>query len=713
MVSILPRRMRRRLQENPLLVLVVAGGVLWTALFALQIHVYFVMKDELRYVKQAQAIGDRLFLLLPHAPQFETWSELQPLLMAPIWGIFRTPTAYQLTHLLNSLVMTSAAIPAYLLARRVLDHRSWAVLAALLSISIPWMVMTGVMMTEVAAYPAFLWAMLAFHRAMARPSPRSDLLAVIAFGVLFLARTEFTVIAPVLPLVILVQELRFGIVPAAPRSARLTETRAALKRHWVLLAACVVLVFVVAITGRGVLGNALNDRTSHLIRPGTFPAAGEMLAYIVIGVAALPLVLAAAWALTLIRPAGPEEHAFALLAVTTATVLTVLIGGTYSVLNTFGVNDRYLFYIAPLFFIGMLACLRERRSASALILLAGLGTAWIIHRSKLEEVGPTFVSASAAWHKVLFGRASQLGSAIGRPALTPQEALATATVVASILIAVARRFARAHRTVAITVAAGVLVWCLVETQYTMNKLAALQPAASYADGRDWVDSALPYGQKAGIILAGLGDPASATAVWWDLDFWNRKVDLPYYVAGGDSYAGQVFSQPFTIDDKTGRISGTGDHRYFVQGVSDRRFGLRDARVIKSRNQLNLLRVPSAPPSIGWQLAASDESGRIAPGSTAVLRLFGDGVSQLARVTLTLSTPFHAPNAYDYRVAGGLARVGGRIRPDTPVHPQVEVRLPAYGYAELRIAARGPVGTAPTSSGVQFFDATVRPALAGA
>ena len=44
------------------------------------------------------------------------------------------------------------------------------------------MVLTGFVMTEVAAYPAFLWAILGLQLAIAAPSPRRDLLAVAALA---------------------------------------------------------------------------------------------------------------------------------------------------------------------------------------------------------------------------------------------------------------------------------------------------------------------------------------------------------------------------------------------------------------------------------------------------------------------------------------------------------------------------------------------------
>ena len=66
--------------------------------------------------------------------------------------------------------MSLAAVPAYLLARRVLPT-GLSLLAALLAVAVPSMVYTGTLMTENAFYPAFLLVALG-ARADARASRR-------------------------------------------------------------------------------------------------------------------------------------------------------------------------------------------------------------------------------------------------------------------------------------------------------------------------------------------------------------------------------------------------------------------------------------------------------------------------------------------------------------------------------------------------------------
>src|SRR3954451_5280477 len=76
-----------RLRANAALWELFAVAALWIAWFATRVHVYFVMPDELRYVKQAMSWGSGRRVL----PGTETWvtaSQLEPILLAPIWALF-------------------------------------------------------------------------------------------------------------------------------------------------------------------------------------------------------------------------------------------------------------------------------------------------------------------------------------------------------------------------------------------------------------------------------------------------------------------------------------------------------------------------------------------------------------------------------------------------------------------------------------------------
>ena len=101
------------------------------------------------------------------------YSQLYPLLMAPFYGLLSTTAAFDAVHIFNAVAMASAAVPVYLLARELGIPKPAATVVATASVMTPWMVLATLVFTEAVAYPASAWAILAIHRALAKPSPRA------------------------------------------------------------------------------------------------------------------------------------------------------------------------------------------------------------------------------------------------------------------------------------------------------------------------------------------------------------------------------------------------------------------------------------------------------------------------------------------------------------------------------------------------------------
>src|SRR5581483_827884 len=126
-----------------------------------------------------------------HGVLVRSLDQLYPLLIAPFFGSGLVPHDLTRAHFLNAWLMSSACIPVFLLSRRVTGSRSAAYLVAACSLLVPWFLYSPFLLTEVVAYPAFAWAMLAIERTTAAPSRGADALALLAIAVAFLARTEF------------------------------------------------------------------------------------------------------------------------------------------------------------------------------------------------------------------------------------------------------------------------------------------------------------------------------------------------------------------------------------------------------------------------------------------------------------------------------------------------------------------------------------------
>src|SRR5207237_10321761 len=98
--------------------------------------------------------------------------------ISPVFGTPLVPDSLHASHFLNPFVICSPCIPAYLLVRRVSGRAAAAWFAAVATLCVPWLVLSSFLLTEVAAYPAFLWAVFALQLASDDPSWRHDMLAL-------------------------------------------------------------------------------------------------------------------------------------------------------------------------------------------------------------------------------------------------------------------------------------------------------------------------------------------------------------------------------------------------------------------------------------------------------------------------------------------------------------------------------------------------------
>ena len=130
----------------------------------------FIMVDELIYSELGRSLADSGELLVRDVPS-SGYGIVYPALISPAYAAFeRLTDAYAAVKTLNALVMSLAAVPAYLLARRVVGP-GLSLLAAVLAVSLPSLVYTGSVMTENAFYPVFLVCALLLTLVLERPTP--------------------------------------------------------------------------------------------------------------------------------------------------------------------------------------------------------------------------------------------------------------------------------------------------------------------------------------------------------------------------------------------------------------------------------------------------------------------------------------------------------------------------------------------------------------
>ncbi|HET9024352.1 MAG TPA: glycosyltransferase family 39 protein [Burkholderiaceae bacterium] len=662
---------------------VVLAAAAWALVFAAKVTEPFVWPDELTYAKEASRIWELHRLLLPSEIGFNSWAQMQPLLMSPFWGTQSTQTAYHATHVLNALLLASTAIPAYLLARRLAVGRALALAAATLCVLTPWMTFAGVMMTEVAAFPVFAWALLALQAAVANPSRRNDLLAIVALGAAFISRSQLVALAPAFAVAIVVHEARFS-------RGSLKE---AASRHVLLIAAAAVALVVLAVSGgissQRLFGSYSGTSRSGLFPPGTIAQGLEALAYVAIAIAVVPLALSLAYALqNLVKPQDREQHAFALLSVTTGIFLTYLVG-LFSAQFTQGVQDRYLFFLVVPMFVGAAAWLTLARPNWWALGAAALFAAAVAWRSDLLLRSPTLVSPSAAWHQVLFGRTAELNDRLGTHWLTTQRLIAAVTIAACAALVLARRLRPRWWPVVAVVPAVLALYCVAETQYTMNKIADFeQPRDSKSWSElDWIDDRLPDGASAPVVLSDMGSPPDAAAAWKHVRFWNREAGNAYWL---DTKLNQPFAVFTEIDREKGSFPALDGERYVVTAVPDKRFHLQGAKSLGSATSVQLLELPGGAARFDWVLDAASDAGLLPVRRPATLRVFPPAAGDTQRVTIAMTTNFQTAGNYRYRIEGHGVDRRGLIKIGKSKTETFDVRVPPGGYADLRLSAAGRV-----------------------
>src|SRR5439155_13331538 len=129
---------------------------------------------------------------------------LDPIVTAPVWLVTSDPvTAFRLTQGLHAVLFSLAAIPAYLLCRR-LGLSLWVgVAVAALTVAVPDGVYSSTMLAEPLAYPLVLAAVYAGVCMVSEPTKRAQLAFAVFSALAVAARIQYAIV----PLAVLVAEL--------------------------------------------------------------------------------------------------------------------------------------------------------------------------------------------------------------------------------------------------------------------------------------------------------------------------------------------------------------------------------------------------------------------------------------------------------------------------------------------------------------------------
>jgi len=719
---------------------VLAVAVLWVvSAFALaevsgRVRDWFDMTDEMRYERLAISIA-QTHSLIPrvHGVDIRSFSQLYPLLLAPIFGRGYVPGDVVVAHVFNACLMTSACIPAYLLARRTLGRTRLAYAAAALSVCLPWMLYAAMLLTEVAAYPVFLWTALAMQNALTRPAARNDVLAVAALAAAYFARAELIVLVVVLPIGLAAYELgevRGGLphrIAAASRRS-VTAHKALFALYLGLAAGAAWLVAIGRFsTVFGVYGGYAS--ADQLFPHGTLGSFAEHVATFSLGLGILPVLAGSAWLLAnLVRPPENRElRAFACLG--SVTAFAILAQATnFDVRYTGFVHDRFLVYVAPIVLLATFCALRDRRTPRLALLVPtavvalGFGYGAIPMFTWSGPIPALLPDApvSGLYRPLVDGLHSLHAVRI---------LLIVATVLLACLFAAGSRLLRRQRlTTVVTLALA--LGCAVPTVYLFAYFLTTQgtsnrPLTASEASQDWVDRAV--GRKAAVAIVPSQVSSSFLTneeAWRDVEFWNEAVDHDVRDPTSADFESTGIWFPKTylsFDARTGRVDVSPDP-YAVVSNQDTRFGLAGTALV-DQGAMILLHVAS-PWRLDWLSFGLWDDGWTKPGVTARVRVYsepGQRSAVLRTVTLQALLPPGVASR-PVRIASNVSHFNEVVMPAGLVQA-IQVCVPKRGFATITLSspvssaipgnvANGETLVAPRRGGVLFDEVALAGELGG-
>jgi hypothetical protein len=497
----------------------------------------WIMVDELVYSELAKSFAETGRFLWRGEP-INAYGPVYPLLVSPAYAIHdAVPAAYAAMKAMNALLMTLAAVPAYAIARRVVSA-PLALVAALLAVSVPSMLYTGTLMTENAFYPAFLLATYTLVLALERPTVLNQVLLLGAFALAYATRVQAIAL---LPAIVTAPLLLAWLDRRGWRSLR------AYRVLWVALAAGTALVLAVQLAR----GRSLKAVLGAYEAAGDYDySPGPILRWLGYHVAGLDLYVGivpfAAFLLLLARARGLPRPAQAFLAASLAvTFWLVLEVAAFASLPTVErIEERNMFYVAPLFFVALLVWIERGapRPQPAAALAAGVAAVLPALIPYTRLIGVSAQSDTLAllpwwWLQDHVITLSQVWIA----------ALALGVALGAAFLLVPRRWTLALPALVLLLYAITLP--TIENGrhgVRMASLGALFQGITTGT-RDWVDREVGSDAEVAFVWSGRADAFTL----WQNEFFNRSVGTVYELA--NPLGGGLPATAATVDAETGLV----------------------------------------------------------------------------------------------------------------------------------------------------------------
>ncbi len=475
----------------------------------------FIMVDELIYSELAKSFAASGHFFVRDVPT-SGYGLLYPVLISPAYVLFdRVPDAYAAVKTINSLAMSLAAFPAFMLARRVVPT-AWALLAAVLALALPSLVYTTTVMTENLFYPLFLLAAWALLRVVERPTWWGAVGLYVVVGVALATRVQaVAIVAAIVTTPLLLVLFRRGRARALLEYVPLYAVTGGIAA--VTLLAKVVqgrspreLLGAYAITGETSydLGRVLRFWLWHI---------EELDLYVGVAPVAALIVL-----LALVRSQPRPVQAF--LAVTVSLVFWLsLIVAVFASQFANRIQERNLFYVAPLLLVALLVWARNGARRPLAVTAGAIGVAALL---PLVFPYTRFIETGAISDTLAL-----------LPIWTAYGNLLNDSIVLSVGVGVAAMcavFALVPARFAVIVPIVVLCYFALVSRPIWKGPHGFQQAGAGAlfqgirgAKRDWIDAALPAGATAAAVWSGRTDRFTIN----ENEFFNRDLGAVYFIGG--------------------------------------------------------------------------------------------------------------------------------------------------------------------------------------
>jgi hypothetical protein len=554
-----------------LLVVLVAFSALVRAVLAREIPVPFIFGDELLHGELARGVEEHGgYIVRGHSV---TISFLYPLALAPAWLAHSTETVYGAMKTVNAVLMSLAAVPVYVWARRFLS--AWGALAAAaLTLLLPGLVLTGTLMTENALFPAFLVGLLAVGYCVERPTLGRQALAAGGIALAGSARLQGLILVAVLPAAVVAERLL---------ARRPSEVAHALVRLWPLgaLVGATALIYVsakLAAGGRvGALGVYSGQAPTHYSVWGVLRWTAYALGELALTTALVPF--AAFLLLLMLAPRTREERAF--LATGAAAILAlVVLAGFAAFWSPPGLKDRYLFHAIPVLLLGLLLWFerglpRPRVQTAAATLVAVVLVA-------ILPLGILFESPALLGNGLGLVPFHRVAGAFGGTGQLRLWVLLGAVVLGLMAVLAPRRLAPA------VLAAPIVLLLVLSSASLFHAMRAqargVRDLAALGPHPQWIDAQIGGSARATYVNATQYEPEESRGDWWPLwvpvwesELFNRSLDASLSLGLREPLpASQVDGR---LDWASGRITAVAGAapapRY---AVSDPRFAVAGRRL---------------------------------------------------------------------------------------------------------------------------------------